>query len=88
MSAIFTITTDELAAVSGGHTPPQAAQEQVGNDWRCAYVETHLNQLGADEAFMKRRPRISPTSHFSESDLKDRLQMEFFYNCQNAKPVQ
>jgi hypothetical protein len=89
MSNIITLAADELAEVSGGHTPGQAAQEPVGSDWRCHYVKQHLGRLGADAAFMNRSPRINRNvARFSDSDLKDRLQMEHFYNCRNAQPVE
>ena len=88
MSAIIAITTDELGAVSGGHTPAEAAQEHVGSDWRCKYVTEHLARLGADAAFMNRTPRIKTPSRFSQADLKDRLQMEHFHNCRNRQPME
>jgi hypothetical protein len=84
MSAIQTIPTDALAAVNGGHPSAEAALDHVGGKWRCAYVTEHLGKLGADAAFMSREPRISPTDHFTDSDLKDRLQMEYFYKCRTG----
>jgi hypothetical protein len=80
MPDLTTIATDALVAVHGGQSAAERAKAHVGSDQRCGYVKEHLGRLGANDAFMNRMPRISRQG-FDTNSLKDRLQMEHFYNC-------